>query len=122
LSACGDGSDSEATDPVGADPTSESTPTPSEPTSEATDSPPPTPDWPECGEVWVADAKLPRFYKGCLDGDQAVKADNLSCSSGQRIVRYANRFFGVAGGTIYQTMGPLNKDKEYLDMVRTCRA
>src|ERR687897_891754 len=75
-----------------------------------------------CGGVWVADARLALGYKGCLEGDEAVKADNLPCSSGQRIVRYDDRFFAVAGGLIYETSGPLEKDKEYLDMVRTCRA
>ena len=123
LSACGDDSDSAATDPVGSDtPSDTSTPSPTEPTAVATDSPPATPAWPACSEMWVADAKLPLGYQGCLEGDDAVKADNLSCSSGQRIVRYDDRFFGVAGGLIYETSGPLEKDKEYLQMVRTCRA
>jgi len=79
------------------------------------------PDWPACGDVWVADARLALGYKGCLEGDEAVKADNLSCSSGQRIVRYDDSFFAVAGGTIYETSGPLEKVKVYLQKVRTCR-
>ena len=123
LSACGDDSDSAAADPVGSDSsTATDTPSPTEPTAEATDSPPTTPAWPACGEVWVADGKLPFRYKGCLDGDRAVEADNLPCSSGQRIVRHADRFFAVAGGKIYKVAAPLDKDKQYLDMVRTCRA
>jgi hypothetical protein len=69
----------------------------------------------------VADAQLPLGYKGCLEGDTAVEADNLSCSSGQRIVRYDDSFFAVAGGSIYETSGPLEKDKVYLQKVRTCR-
>jgi hypothetical protein len=121
--ACGDDSESAATDPAGSESTmSTDTPTATEPTAEETDTPPPLPDWPACGDVWVADAKLPLGYHGCLDGDQAVKADNLSCSSGQRIVRYEDQFFAVAGGTIYQVAGPLDKDKQYLKMVRVCRA
>ena len=88
---------------------------------EPTESTPPAPDWPACGDVWVADAKVPLGYKGCLEGDTAVKADNLSCSSGQRIIRYDDRFYGVAGGTIYETSGPLEKDKQYLKMIHTCR-
>jgi len=103
--------------PSPASPT-EATETASESPSETT---PPTPDWPACGDVWVADAQLPLGYKGCLEGDTAVKADNLSCSSGQRIVRYDDSFFAVAGGTIYETSGPLEKDKVYLQKVRTCR-
>ena len=69
----------------------------------------------------MADTRLALGYKGCLEGDEAVKADNLSCSSGQRIVRYDDNFFAVAGGTIYETSGPLEKDELYLKKVRTCR-
>jgi hypothetical protein len=125
LSACGDDSDSAAADPGSSDSstaTATETSSPTEPTAEATDTPSATPDWPACGDIWVADAKLPFRYKGCLEGDQAVEADNLSCSSGQRIVRFEDRFFAVAGGKIYEVPGPLDKDKQYLDMVRTCRA
>ena len=128
LAACGGDSDSTATDPDASDsstatdtasPTEATeTPEPSETPSETT---PPVPDWPACGDVWVADAQLALGYKGCLEGDEAVKADNLSCSSGQRIVRYDDSFFAVAGGTIYETSGPLEKDKVYLQKVRTCR-
>ena len=123
LSACGDGSGSAAADPAGSDsPAATDTPSPTEPTAEATDSPPSTPAWAACEEIWVADAKLPLRYKGCLEGDQAVEADNLSCSSGQRIVRYDDSFYAVAGGKIYEASGPLDKDKQYLKMVRACRA
>lgn len=128
LAACGGDSDSTATDPDASDsstatdtasPTEATeTPEPSESPSETT---PPTPDWPACGDVWVADARLALGYKGCLEGETAVKADNLSCSSGQRIVRYDDSFFAVAGGSIYETSGPLEKDKLYLQKVRTCR-
>jgi hypothetical protein len=122
LSACGNDSSATATDPGG----STSTPATPSDSASASDSPSASasvpPDWPACGDVWVADGKIPASYKGCLDGDQAVQADNLTCSSGQRIVRYADRFFGVAGGKIYQASGPLDKDKQYLKMVRVCRA
>ena len=128
LAACGGDSDSTATDPDASDSSTatdtasptESTET-SEPSETASETTPPTPDWPACGDVWVADARLALGYKGCLEGDTAVKADNLSCSSGQRIVRYDDSFFAVAGGTIYETSGPLDKDKVYLQKVRTCR-
>ena len=128
LAACGGDSDSTATDPDASDSSTatdtasptEATET-SEPSETASETTPPTPDWPACGDVWVADARLALGYKGCLEGDEAVKADNLSCSSGQRIVRYDDSFFAVAGGTIYETSGPLDKDKVYLQKVRTCR-
>jgi hypothetical protein len=129
LAACGGDSDSTATDPDASDSsTATDTASPAEATetAEASETPsettPPTPDWPACGDVWVADAQLALGYKGCLEGDTAVKADNLSCSSGQRIVRYDDSFFAVAGGSIYETSGPLEKDKVYLQKVRTCRA
>ena len=129
LAACGGDSDSTATDPDASDSstaTDTASPTEvtetSEPSETASETLPPTPDWPACGDVWVADAQLALGYKGCLEGDTAVKADNLSCSSGQRIVRYDDSFFAVAGGTIYETSGPLDKDKVYLQKVRTCRA
>ena len=128
LAACGGDSDSTATDPDASDSsTATDTASPTEatetaePSETASETTPPTPDWPACGDVWVADARLPLGYKGCLEGDTAVKADNLSCSSGQRIVRYDDGFFAVAGGTIYETSGPLEKDKVYLQKVRTCR-
>ena len=129
LAACGGDSDSTATDPDASDSstaTDTASPTEATKTVEASETPSettlPTPDWPACGDVWVADAQLPLGYKGCLEGDTAVKADNLSCSSGQRIVRYDDSFFAVAGGSIYETSGPLEKDKVYLQKVRTCRA
>ena len=122
LSACGDDSGSAAADPGGSDLERDRRQAPTEPTAEATDSAPTTPAWPACADTWVADAKLPFAYKGCLDGDQAVEADNLSCSSGQRIVRYDDSFYAVAGGMIHQASGPLEKDKEYLKSVRVCRA
>ena len=121
LGGCGDDSASSANDPSDSDSSSE----PTEPASESpspSDTPPPLPDWPACSDVWVKDATIPQGYKGCLEGDQAVKSDTLSCSSGQRIIRYDDRFFGVAGGKIYEAMGPLEKDKQYLKMVRVCRA
>jgi hypothetical protein len=120
-SGCGGDSGSEAADPAGTS-SSQTEPSQTEPTAEATDSAPTTPPWPACEEVWVEGAKLPGAYRGCLESDQPVEADNLSCSSGQRIVRYADRFYGVPGGTIKQTDGPLDKDKGYLKSVRVCRA
>jgi hypothetical protein len=125
LVACGDDSESSAADPPAAGSSSATdSPSATEPATsdDPSDTPPAKPAWPACSAVWVAGADIPGRYQGCLDGDDAVEADNLTCSSGQRIVRYADRFFGVAGGRIYQTTGPLDKDKEYLKKVRVCRA
>jgi hypothetical protein len=131
LSACGGDSDSTATDPAdsasattsASDTASESpSDTPSESATDSATASPVPPDWPACDSVWTEGGKIPAQYKGCLDGSDEVAADNLACSSGQRIVRYQDTFFGVAGGTIYQSAGPLNKDKQYLKMVSRCRA
>ena len=124
LSACGDDSASSAADPAD---TPSVTDTPSEPvtdeptSTDVTSSPTEPPNWPSCETVWVEGGKIPSRYQGCLEGDDAVAADNLSCSSGQRIVRYQEKFFGVAGGLIHEVMGAMDKDKEYLKMVRRCR-
>src|SRR4051794_12734786 len=104
LSACGDDSASSAADPAD----SSSSAAPSDPASESasasepgsSDTASPLPEWAACADVWVKDAELPARYQGCLDGDTAVAADNLGCSSGQRIVRYEDQFFAVAGGSI----------------------
>ncbi len=125
LSACGDDSDSSATDPADSgtsSPAVTDSPSTTDPSESSSDATPEPRDWPACESVWVEGGKIPVRYHGCLDGTDEVAADNLSCSSGQRIVRYQDRFYGVAGGTIYQTSGPLEKDKQYLKMVRTCRA
>jgi hypothetical protein len=129
LSACGDDSGSTATDPVTSPSPSSSAPaSPSGPASlsdsptDVTTGPADPPDWPACESIWKEGARIPASYKGCLEGSNAVASDNLSCSSGQRIVRYQDRFYGVAGGTIHQTSGPLLKDKEYLQAIGRCRA
>ena len=99
------------------------TDTPSEPATDEPTATDPTepPDWPACETLWVEGGEIPTRYEGCLEGDNAVAADNLPCSSGQRIVRYQDKFYGVAGGTIHEAMGALDKDREYLKMVRRCR-
>jgi hypothetical protein len=125
LSACGDDSASSAADPADTPSVTDtpSTPSTDEPTAtDVTTGPADPPDWPACETLWVEGGEIPTRYQGCLEGDNAVAADNLSCSSGQRIVRYQEKFFGVAGGTIHEAMGPLDKDNEYLKMVRRCRA
>lgn len=123
VSGCGGDSDSTASD-AGDTPSD----TPSESSGTATESATdsasasPQPDWPACDSVWTEGGTIPRQYKGCLDGTTEVPSDALSCSSGQRIERYDDTYYGVAGGKIYMASGPLEKDKQYLKMVRTCRA
>ena len=121
LAACGDEPGPAAADPVDPTPGASDTATPSEPTEATSEPEPELPDWPACGEVWAAGAQLPRAYQGCLEGETAVEADRLSCSSGQHLVRYADRFYAVPGGTIHRTSGPLEKDKGYLGDIASCR-
>lgn len=116
------GATSTATDPA-------SLPAPSSTTSSA-DPAPSTPaapaipaGTPDCAEVWVTDATLPRGYGGCVEDGALVKADRLGCESGQAIVRYADRFYGVAGGTVHEAAtSPLLDDPDYTDTVARCRA
>jgi len=87
---------------------------------EAESVPPGTPD---CGEIWQAGAKLPRGYQGCADETGAyVERDALGCSSGQRMVRYGDRFWGVLGGTVNEADGSLARDRDYKASVRSCSA
>lgn len=82
---------------------------------------PDTAEWASCSEVWVADQTLPGRYPGCVDGDQAVPADRLGCSSGQRMIRFDDRYYAVPGGTIYRTDTALSDDRGYRAAVAICR-
>lgn len=112
---CGSGG-STADDPATTD-SATPEPTPSSSTSA-------TADGPACETVWQDGAKLPRSYDGCVDDAGAlVPRDALGCSSGQRMVTYADRFYGVLGGTIHEAASsPLADDPDYRAAVRSCRA
>lgn len=77
---------------------------------------------PECSEIWQDGRRLPRFYAGCVEGETYVKRDSLGCSSGQRMVTYADRFYAVLGGDVHEATEPLDKDRDYTAAVRRCRA
>jgi hypothetical protein len=128
LSGCGDDGDGEgtATDPGASDTPSAETSAPAEPTpSESvvtpTETAEPLPDWPACGEVWVAGARLPGDYKGCLDGDTPVKAKNQYCEFGKKLVTYGDRFWAVRGGRVNDAGGPLKDSPDYADDLDSCR-
>jgi hypothetical protein len=80
------------------------------------------PGTPQCSKVWRDGASLPRTYVGCVDDTGFVKRDRLGCSSGQAIVRYDDRFYGVAGGTVHRATAPLDKNRQYLAAAMRCRA
>lgn len=118
LTACGDSAD-EAQDPgAGASSTTEESSDPAE--SESADVPA---DAPVCGEVWVAGEKIARTYRGCVDESGAyVERDSVGCSSGQRLVVFGDRYWGVQGGTVYEADGSLDQDRDYRDATRRCAA
>jgi hypothetical protein len=101
----------------GTEPTASASPT-SNPSASATDQPA---DLPGCARVWRVGERLPGGYDGCAENGKAVEADVLRCSSGQALVRYADRYYAVKGGEIRKASGPLKKDQTYLDHAVACR-
>jgi hypothetical protein len=76
----------------------------------------------DCAAVWKDGGDLPRSYDGCNSDEGFVTADTLGCSSGQRMVRYGDHFYGVPGGTIHETESSLGDDRGYRVAVASCRA
>lgn len=107
VTGCGDDGDATADDPA-------STSTPSDSTS------PTAPSGPACADVWVEGAKLPAGYAGCVADGVLAEPDGLSCSSGQTIVRYDDRFYAVRGGAI-KYAEKLTTDPDYRHSVAVCR-
>lgn len=78
---------------------------------------------PPCAVVWQDGATLPRPYDGCVDDSgELVPSDPLACSSGQKIIRYDDRFYAVPGGTVHAADAPLSEDSEYRAAALRCRA
>jgi hypothetical protein len=80
----------------------------------------PSSDAPTCDDVWQDGAKLPKPYRGCLDGDRVDKGHGLPCSSGQHLYSYDDHYYAVEGGVITDTGGPLNKSEKYLADAHRC--
>lgn len=118
LGACGGGGDDEASDPAAGSSTSSSAT--SSPSSSPSASVPP--GAPQCEDVWVEGADLPRSYDGCVDLDVFVPRDAVPCSSGQRLISYDDRFYGVAGGEVRVSDEALDDDADYRDALRSCTA
>jgi hypothetical protein len=76
----------------------------------------------DCAAVWQDGGDLPRSYDGCNSDEGFVAPDTLGCSSGQRMVRYGDHFYGVFGGTIHETESSLGDDRGYRVAVASCRA
>jgi hypothetical protein len=122
LGSCGS-DDPQTASPSGATTSADPSMSP-EPSREPSEKPSRTapPGTPQCADVWKEGATLPRFYAGCAEGNDYVRRESLSCSSGQRIVQYADRFYGVLTGTVHKASGPLDDDSDYRAAVRRCRA
>jgi hypothetical protein len=120
LGACGS-QDSAAPDASGSLSSSPSaTETTTGPASPSPSAPAGTPD---CSTVWKDGTRIPRAYRGCAADDGSfVRKDGLACSSGQTIIRFADRFYGVAGGTVHHTATALLSDRGYRAAVLRCRA
>lgn len=76
-----------------------------------------------CALVWQDRATLPRSYQGCADeAGEYVPADPLACESGQKIIRYDDRYYAVPGGMVHAADAPLSEDPEYRAAALRCRA
>lgn len=113
-------SDGTATE-AAAEPTSSAAGSPSESASESagSESPAPAPEPPRCGEVWVDEGALSWDYRGCLRGERLVKADRETCTNGQVLVRFADRYYGVLGGKVLDE-GDLRTSERYQKALRAC--
>ncbi|MGL5823753.1 MAG: hypothetical protein ACRCYU_02775 [Nocardioides sp.] len=76
--------------------------------------------WPDCRVIWVPGDRLPRRYRGCLDGATSVPAQVRNCSSGGRLVIYGNRFYAALGGPINQVPGQLATDQDFQQVSTAC--
>ncbi|WP_323791201.1 hypothetical protein [Nocardioides sp.] len=120
LAGCG--SDDDADSAV-ADPT-----TPASTSSEVDSSTPSAGDaeipegTPACDDVWSEGAKLPRMYAGCEAGGVYVERDVITCSSGQRIVRFDDAFYAVLGGPVQAAPPSFSENEDYQEFLVGCRA
>lgn len=116
--ACGD---DEPGPTAAADASTTGSPTtgPTGPTTGSTGS---TDALPDCAEVWVADARLPRGYAACADAGEAVRPERLHCEFGKPLLTHADRFWAVPGGTVHRSHGPLGEDPDYRAALASCTA
>lgn len=122
LAGCGDQGEGTATEPTSRAPSSSPADEPSAEKSEKREEVPP--DTPGCSGIWHRGGEIPRFYQGCVDGaGNYVEREAVACSSGQRMVIYADRFYGVLGGTVHKAAArSLDDDRRYRHEIRACRA
>lgn len=82
------------------------------------------PTEPLCSDVWVEGEVLVKPYAGCHDAetDAWVDSDVTHCSSGQRIVTFADSFYAVPGREVVEVAGPLADDPDFTQMLASCTA
>jgi hypothetical protein len=68
------------------------------------------------------DQEIPKGYDGCNADGAFVPADLLGCSSGQRMARFDDRYYGVLGGVVRESKSSLEDDISYREAVASCRA
>ncbi|MGZ8745221.1 MAG: hypothetical protein ACXWXO_20080 [Nocardioides sp.] len=111
LGACGgDDSTDTADDPA---PTTSAASSPSE-------SPSDRPKSPQCVDLWIAGAQLPRVYDGCFEDTERVKPGGRYCEFGKPLVTYDDRFYAVRGGRIAEASKPFAQDADYQDVLAKC--
>ena len=119
LAGCGgDDGDEVATDPAaGSSASSGATPS-ADPSASA--SPSAGAEGPDCADVWVAGATLPRGSQECYEDGERVQANGRYCEFGKPLVTYGDRFWAVPGGRIGESSGALLDDAAYEDALRKC--
>lgn len=77
--------------------------------------------WAACDEVWQDGSILPRGYRGCMEGEERVRADRQICSLGTTLVTYADRFYAQPGLAI-RDVGSLQDSADYQQDFEICTA
>ena len=119
LGGCGSETADSASDPTASQSTPSDPASTTSPTSQTSPTTEAVPEWPACDSVWKGGATLKRSYKGCLDGEEPVKADRILCSFGTPIVTYAHRFYAQPGHQIHDE-GSLKDSAEFQHDIDVC--
>ena len=111
LSACGD--DSEVS-PTTRESTSQApSESPSEPLADGA--------IPECSDVWVAGAELPKDYTSCMSDGETVKPVKHRCGFGAMLLEHDGRYFGMLGKPVSDA-GDLATNEDYQQLLASCQA
>ncbi|QIK75623.1 hypothetical protein [Nocardioides piscis] len=112
LSACGD--DSEVA-PTTRESASDS------PSVSSSESPLPDGAIPECADVWVDGATLPKDYTACTSDGETVKPVKRTCGFGAKLLEHDGRYFAMLGKPISDA-GDLETNDDYQQLLSSCQA